>query len=380
MRLASAAFRAWVETSVAPIAHANGLKGKGPVFRKRDGGNWIVFAVERRRLDPQQAVARGSDPQVEFRLNVGANIPATRAAWDDRQSARSAARDLTVHAPSLVLEPNDGEPWHTFDAGDTEGQARLTEFIRAGLGEALAALGRADAPRVLAMKLAFSVPLENLAPGHAEELLALADEAGDTELRNRIIEALKHDPVEDSSEEETRRFIEEATDPFGPGVGVHVMMPPRDDEISEPWRPGRRLRKTKEKLLADLASDRRNARRIAATRLGGWDGDADVVIGLRGALSNPDRFTGLAAASSLGQVADSDPETWRKVLALADEADAGPSELGEAIVVLARLDLPSRTGDAVATLDRMIDRYPAWARRLRALAGLLRPRSARAEP
>ena len=371
VRAASAAFADWVGTSVAPIAHANGLKGRGPTFRRRDGKDWVVFGVERRRLDPREAAERTDDPQVEFRLNVGASLGASRPAWDDRENGTPNQLDLTVRAPSLALEPAEGESWHIFRVGDVEGQATLTALIREGLPKALSALGSPSARRILDMKLAFAGPLEDLAPGHAEELLSLADEAGDHDLRARIVDALKRHRVSDEREN-WRRLAEESADLFGPGYAVHVMLPPRDDEISEPWRPGRRLRKTKAKLLGDLASDRRNPRRIAAMRLGGWDGDDDVVKGLRQALSNPDLFTRLAAANSLGQVGDSSDATWRQVLSLADEADSGPSELGEAIVLLARADPQNRSGEAIGTLDAMVDRYPAWTRRLRALSGLLR--------
>jgi hypothetical protein len=372
VRSATSAFNEWMKSAIAPIAHSHGFKGQGPAFRKRVGDDWIVFAIERRRLDPQEAAARTTDPRVEFRLIVGINISATRRAWDEREGDAPALWDLNVHAPSLALWPEDGEQWHVFDTEDVDSQTRLTELIRVGLGESLEALGRADARRVLDLKLAYCGPLRDLAPGQAEELLALAAEAGDTDLRARIIAALKEDLVREPWEDERQRLTAEAQEMFGPSAEVHVMTPPRDDEILEPWKAGRRLSKTKEKLLAELASDRRYARRNAASRLGGWDRDPDVVLGLREALSNPDAFTRLVAANSLGHVADPDAETWRKVLALAAEADAGPSELGESIVLLARLDLESRTNDAVAALERMVELYPAWTRRLRALAALAR--------
>jgi hypothetical protein len=372
LRSASKAFTEWVEGSVAPLAHAHGLKGKGPTFRKRDGGNWIVFAIERRRMDPDEAQARGDDPQVEFRLELGASVPATRLAWDDRISKVPTVHDITIRSPSLALAPPDEGFWHVFDANDVQGQVRLAELIRVGLADALDAMGRVDARRILDLRLQFAGPLEDLAPGHAEELLALADDAGDVDLRNEIIEALRREPTDARSQDQKRaELVAELQDVFGEDEGFHVMMPPADDDIAKPWRPRRRMQKSKAKLLADLASERRYPRRRAVSQLGGWDDDPEVVIALRSALVHADAYTRLGAALSLGQVADDDPGTWRAVLDLAESAAASPSELGEAIVVLARLDLPYRRDAAVETLTRMVALYPAWTRRLRALIGLL---------
>jgi HEAT repeat protein len=372
VRPASRAFTAWVERSVAPIAHAHGLKGKGPTFRKRDGSNWVVFSVERRRMDPAEAAARTQDPHVEFRLDVGASVPATRPAWDDRVSQIPSAHDVTIHSPSLALAPPDGEFWHVFDADDEAHQAALTELIRIGLAEALETLGRVDARRILDLRLELAGPLEDLAPGQAEELLALADDAGDVDVRNRIVEALRREPTDPRSPDDRRaELTADLRDVFGGDVGIHVLLPPADDDISKPWRPRRRLRKTKAKLIADLASDRRYPRRLAASQLGGWDQDPDVVVALRSALDHPDAYTRLSAALSLGQVADADPQTWGTVRGFTDSAAASPSDLGEAIVLLARLDLRSRRDEAMATLSAMEALYPAWTRRLRALRGLL---------
>jgi hypothetical protein len=369
MRAASAAFLAWVETAIAPIAHANGLKGKGPVFRRRDGDGWIVFGLERRHLDPGEAMALTDDPVVEFRFNVGASLPTVRPAWVDPRASAPNQLDLTIHAPSLALQPADGDSWHVFRVGDAAAQAGLARQVETGLPAALAALGRTTARAVLEQKLAYSGPLEDLAPGHAEELLKLADAAGASDVRASIVAGLKRDPV--TSERE--RYTDEVGDLFGPGVSVEVMTPPGEDEIGPRIRPIRRLAKTKAKLLADLASDRRYPRRIAATRLGGWAGDPDVVDALRVALRHADSFTRLAAAASLGHLADDHDETWRRTLELAADADAGPSELAEAIVLLARLDPDRRAGQAMQTLDLMVERYPAWTRRVRGLASLLVP-------
>ena len=369
MRAASAAFLAWVETAIAPLAHANGLKGKGPVFRRRDGDGWIVFGLERRHLDPEEAMALTDDPVVEFRFNVGASLTPVRPAWDGRKANTPNQLDLTVHAPSLALQPADGDPWHVFRVGDVAGQTRLAREVETGLPTALAALGRPSARAALEQKLAYSGPLEDLAPGHAKELLKLADAAGASDLRASIVAALNRDPITPERE----RYADEIGNLFGPGVSVEAITSPADDEIWPPTRPGPRLAKTKARLLADLASDRRYPRRIAATRLGGWDGDPHVVAALRAALRHADSFTRLAAAASLGHLADDHDETWRRTLELAADAEAGPSELAEAIVLLARLDPDRRAGQAMQALDLMVERYPAWTRRVRGLASLLVP-------
>jgi hypothetical protein len=372
MRAASAAYQAWVETSIAPIAHASGLSGKGPLFRRRDGDGWIVFGLERRRLDPNEATALNDDLVVEFRFNVGASLPAARPAWDDRKSTAPNQLDLTVRSPSPALEPPEGDSWYVFRVGDEDGHRRLTQLVQAGLPEALAALGSPSARAVLDQRLAYAGPLEDLVPGHAEELLKLADAAGADDVRTSIVAALRRDPVTPHQE----RWAEAFRDmDFGPGVTIEVLTPPADDGIWPPMRPGRRLAKSKAKLLADLASDRVYPRRIAATRLGGWDGDDDVVSALRLALTDDDGFTRLSAASSLGHLGDAEEATWSRVLGLADDADAGPDELAQAIVLLARLDPARRTETASGILDEMVDRYPAWTRRIRGLRTRLTPHS-----
>jgi hypothetical protein len=366
---ASDRFTSWVREDVAPIAHANGLTGTGLVFRRREGPNWILFALERRRIEPQEATTRAADPHVDFRMIVGVHVPATRLAWDTSKSRPLGIHDIGPRSPSLALEPPDGESWHTFHTDDEASRARLTELIQAGIPEALHALGRVDARAMLERKLAFAGPLENLAPGHAEELLALADEAGAADIRRAIVEALRREPVPDPTRPSPEQLLAETRELF-PDAHLEIVggWPIRAGTIHPPFPIGRRVAKTRAGLLADLAGGRVNARRIAATRLAGWTGEPEIASALRAALDHPDGYTRLTAASSLGHLGDADPATWRRVLGLIDHAAPGPRELGEAIVLLARLDLPGRRQEAVRVLHELADRYPAWTRDLLAFA------------
>ena len=369
VRSASLEYARWVREDIAPIARVNGLAGNGPVFRRREGQNWVLFALERRRIDPHEAAAGDAGPIVEFRMIVGAQVPATRPAWDERKNRAPGMYDIGPRSPSLALEPQEGTWWHSFDADDVDAQARLEELIRIGLPEALSALGAVDAGTILERKLASFGPLENLAPGHAEELLALSDEAGAGDVRRAIVEALRRDPVPDPTRQTAERLAEELRSLF-PEARVETAgeLPIRPGAIHPPSPVVRRGAKTRAKLLADLGSERVYARRIAATRLAAWTGEPEVAQALRLALDDPDVFTRLVAASSLGHLGDRDPATWRRTLALVDQAASGPRYLGEAIVLLARQDLPNRRAGAVEALHQLVDRYPAWTRDLRAFA------------
>ncbi|MEI7743196.1 MAG: hypothetical protein WCK58_05525 [Chloroflexota bacterium] len=363
---ASDAYMRWVRGVLAPIARANGLTGTGPVFRRRDGATWVLFALERRRIEPDEARTRAADPLVDFSMAVGVHHPATRPAWDDRKPAPPGMYDIGVRSSSPALEPPEGEWWHVFDADDPSSGVRLAELIRTGLPEALAALGRVDARALLERKLAWADPLENLAPGHAEELLALAAEAGAYDVRARIIEALRSDPVPDPNEPTPEQLLEETRAIF---PGLHVELagggPAQPGTIWPPFPVGRRVGKTRTRLLNDLAGERTFPRRIAAARLGGWTGESDVVDALRAALSSPDRYTALTAACSLGHLGDAAGQTWELALGMVVDAAAAPSELGQAIVLLALLDPDVRRERALLALGDLEDRYPAWTRDLR---------------
>lgn len=348
MGSASAVFATWLAGSIAPIARMHGFVGKGPTFRKRDGGNWVLFVVERRRLDPREAQALADDPRIQFRMNVGIVASAVRPIWRPGRDRPPGMHDITMYAPDQSLAPANGMDWHVFVADDVAGQAALTGLVNDGLGRAVASLGSTAAEAALERRLSVTGPLENLSPGGAEDLLAMADAAGDADLRARIVEALQRESVADP--------LDEYRGGWQPAYG----------EIHPAIHPKRRTRPQLERLLADLTSNRVYARRIAASRLGGWDGDPAVVDALRVALRNADPSTRGFAALSLGQVADGDAGTWREVLELALNADAGPREIGSAIVLLAALDVVARREEAVSVLDAMVARYPAWTRDLRA--------------
>jgi hypothetical protein len=347
MGAASSAFGAWLAASIAPIARAHGFTGNGPTFRKRDGSNWVLFAVERKRLDPAEAQAFADDPQIGFRLNVGVVVSAVRPRWQPGRDRPPGMHDITMFSLDQSLAPANGAYWHVFDADDRASQAALTDLVSNGLGRAVAGLAT-SAGEVLERRLSVEGPLENLSPGGAEELLAMADAAGDAELHERIISALQREPVQDPLDHIRQGSL------------------PRYGYIHPPWRPRRRTRRQLQRLLADLASDRVYARRKAASGLGGWDDDPAVVDALRDALRHADPWTRGFAALSLGQVADAHEETWRVVLGMAVGPESAPHEIGAAIVLLAALDPPARGEEASSALEAMAAMSPAWTRDLRA--------------
>lgn len=365
---ASDAYTRWVRNVVAPLARANGLAGQGTVFRRRSGRTWILFALERRRIEPEEARSRAAQPLVDFRMSVGVHQPATRPAWDDRKPGPPGMYDIGARSPSRALEPQEGAWWHIFDASDPTSGDRLAEVIRDGLPKALAALGRVDARALLDRKLEWAGPLENLSPALAEELLALAAEADADDVRAAIVAALRRDPVPDASRPSPRQMLEEMQAML---PGLHVELagggPRPPGTIYPPYSVGRRVGKTRAGLLAELAGDKKSPRRIAAMRLGGWTGEAEVVKALQVALGNADRYTALMAASSLGHLGDASGGTWTLALAMVGDAAAGPRELGEAIVLLALLDLERRREPACAALAALEAEYPAWTRDLRGL-------------
>ena len=273
MRSASATFATWLAGSIAAIARGHGFVGKGPTFRKRDGGNWVLFVLEWRRLDPREAQALADDPRIQFRMNVGIVASAVRPMWQPGRDRPPGMHDITMYAPDQSLAPADGMDWHVFVADDVAGQAALTGLVNDGLGRAVASLGSTAADAVLERRLSVTGPLENLSPGGAEDLLALADAAGDADLRKRIVAALQRESVADPLNEDRGGWL------------------PAHGHVHAAVRPTRRTRRQLELLLTDLTSNRAYARRIAASRLGGWDGDPVVVDALRAALRNADPST-----------------------------------------------------------------------------------------
>jgi HEAT repeats len=337
-RPASEAFDRWITTSIKPIAAAHGLSGRGPTFRRRDGDNWIVFALERHPLDPHEAQALQDDPHVEFRILVGIVVTALRETWRPAAKAPPGMRDISMYSTDRSLEPADDEDWHVFDASDPTTGERLRTLVERRIGPGIA--GLATAPRqILDRRLSVTGPLEQLSPGGAEQLLAMADAAGDTDLRDRIVAAVgRADP------RATRRW----GDPFR--------------------RPAPLRRLTtgmRDRLLRDLASRSVYIRRMAATMLADFPADESAVAGLRTALRDPDANTRSCAAVSLGRLGDADPGTWQLTLAQVDDPDGGPYETGVALVLLAELDPTSRAEAATASLTRLATRHPAWSPDLR---------------
>jgi HEAT repeat protein len=191
-------------------------------------------------------------------------------------------------------------------------------------------------------------PLENLSPGEAEELLVMADAAGDSALRNEIVVALDRDRVPDP--------IDDLREAWVPPIG----------QIHAPFRPRRRTRPMIERLVRDLHSDRVPQSRLAASLLGGWDLDTDAVTALRAALDHPDGTTRGLAALSLGHLADNVDTTWHRTLVLADDPEVSARDIGAAIVLMSRLGESHRRVDAEAALDRLRLANPAWSPDLRA--------------
>ena len=79
----------------------------------------------------------------------------------------------------------------------------------------------------------------------------------------------------------------------------------------------------------------------------------------------------IVAAGSLGRVRDASADVCARALALVKDADAAPRDLGEAIVLLAQLDIESRRAAAIAALERLREGHPAWTRDLRAFSAVL---------
>lgn len=370
MASSSDAYRDWVAKDVAAIAHQHGLAGGGPSFRKRSGHVWTVFALERRRKDPRGAKESAGDPRTHFRMMLGFAISAIRPAWDTR-SGPPGMHDLTTLAPTTVLEPAAGEPWHVFDSRDAASRDRLTQLVRAGLPRALDALGPADAGVILGMKLQHGGPLENLRPAAADELLALADLVGATDVRREVTAALTRPRVPDPERESLQAVLDLSADVFGPPLHVAVARSRGDDEIRPPIAGGRRTPKAREKLISELDHGRAEARRRSASALGAWTGDDEALAALRRALTNDDDYTRACAALSLGHLGDDDPATWASVLGQAAGAGTAANEVAEAIVLLARLDPGDRRAAGSEALGGLLQRFPANARRLAALAALL---------
>ena len=367
-RAASAAYEAWIGASIAPIAKRHGFTGRGPTFRRREGATWVVFALERRRIDPIEAAVFAGDSQIPFRVHLGVATEATRPAWRPGRSGPPGMYDIAMRAPTFALEPPEGEFWHTFDAADERGQRRLVERLASGLDDALAALGDTTMRSLLELRLAASGPLENLSPGAAEELLALADAAADPTARGRIEEAMRRAPVPDESRPSPDELYEMLQQSFPEANVMIAHRVPEPGSLFPTFRPRRRTAKRRDQLLADLASKRHYPRRQAATLLGGWDGEPAVVEALRAALNHEDDWTRFAAAQSLGQLGDAEDATWRRVLSMTADAAAGPRELGQAILQLSQVRSSDRAEAGRSALAEMAARYPAWTRELLALA------------
>jgi hypothetical protein len=174
MRPASRAFGSWLAASIAPVARAHGFTGNGPTFRKRDGSNWVLFVVERRRLDPAEARAVADDPQIAFQMSVGVVVSAVRLESQPGRDRPPGMHDITMYSPDRSLIPANRGDWHVFDANDAAGQALLTSLVTRRLGRVVTALGTSSAREVLDRWLSVTGPLENLSPGGANELLAMA--------------------------------------------------------------------------------------------------------------------------------------------------------------------------------------------------------------
>ncbi len=348
MGRASDAFGTWVAEVVRPIARGHGLSGTGPTFRKRDGDNWRIFALERRPIDPLEAGNLAGDRPIEFRMVVGLCATSARPQEQPRRSRPPGMRDVTMYSENRALDPPEGDDWHAFLADDPQHVAALSALVADGLGPALAGLGDTSARGILERRLPYTGPLENLSPHGAAELLAMADAAGDTGLRAEIDAALERDRVPDPMDAMRGGWV--------PPIG----------RIDPPIRPKRLTRRALDRLLTDLQSDRMNPRRIAARRLGGWEPSFDVLSALRLALDHPDAFTRASAALSLGHLRDADEGTWQRVLALADDPEDSAWDLGAAVVLLARLDLPRRRPSGEAAIDRLRALHPEWSPDLRA--------------
>ncbi len=348
MRKASETFETWVTEAVAPIAREHGLAGKGPTFRRREGDNWVLFFLERRRLDPAEAQASKDDPTVEFRMDVGISVTSAQPTWRPSRGRPPGMHDITMYTTNRSLDSPAGAFWHAFRADDPPSWLTLTALIADGLGPALKGLGETSTKAILARRLSVTGPLENLSPGEAEELLAMADAAGDSAVRADIVAALQRDRVPDP--------IDALRGGWVPPIG----------RIDPPMRHGRQSQRQLERLLGELRSDRVYARRLAASMLAGWDSTPEVLAALRDALDHPDPPTRGFAALSLGHLGDPEDETWRRVVALADDREAGTWEIGAALVLMARLDPDGRRAEGQLALDRLTVLDPPWSQNLRA--------------
>jgi hypothetical protein len=349
----SDAFDRWLSEAVVPIARSHGLAGKGPTFRKRDGDNWILVSFERRRIDPPEAATLTGDAPVEFRIQVGISVTSAPPSWQPVRKGPPGVRDITIYSADRSLDPPAGDDWHVFVIDDPACQAALTRLIADGLGPALHGLGDTSARAILDRRLSVTGPLENLSPGAAEELLAMADSAGDVALRAEIVAALDRGHVPDPMDALRNGWV--------PPIG----------QIHPPIGPRRRTRGMLERLVRDLGQERVYVTRLAATLLGAWDDDEEALRALRGALNHRDGITRGVAALSLGHLQDHADATWQRAIELADDDEVGAWDVGAAIVLLSRVDSASRRGDAEAALDRLRRRSPAWSQDLRAFKAQL---------
>ena len=189
---------------------------------------------------------------------------------------------------------------------------------------------------------------------------------------SEIIEALKRPQVPDAERHQASdEALAASVDMFGPGAVVRGSGRQRDDEIRPPIAGGRRTPAIRNRLIAELDDRRREVRRRAANALGAWAGDHEVVDALRRALDNDDGHTRACAARSLGHLGDDDPATWTRTIELAREATDGPTEVAEAIVMLARLDPTARADAGSRAVADLCRRFPAHTRRLTGLAAAI---------
>ena len=141
MRPASEAFEAWMAAAIVPVARRFGFTGNGPTFRKRSAGNWILFNLERRHIDPGEARLVGEDPAVEFRVNVGVASLAARPTWAPPRGTRPPTiPDLTILGGHPRLHPDAGAFRPLFRADHAEAASALAERIGEGLDGALRGL------------------------------------------------------------------------------------------------------------------------------------------------------------------------------------------------------------------------------------------------
>jgi hypothetical protein len=350
MRTAAPAYDKWLRAEFVPFAKRLGFSGRGPGFRKRSNGNWLVFDLERRRIDPREVALIHDDPRIEFRVNVGVVSPTTRPSWmPERKSARPSTREAVGRGWDEALDPHahDGSFWFVFDARDPTANARLAARLRPGIERAVAELeARGTSDRALLdFMLRSSGPLENLAPGHAEILLALADSVGDAAVRQRIVEALQRPSVPE------------------PDLAARGLRRPGSGGLWPRLGPRRLAERALERLLTDARSDRVQARRQALALLGDVEAPPpEVALTLRLALMTDDKTSRSIAAVSLAHQRDAAPATWHQVLELARDPQSEPLFVGTAIVLLERIDPNGRRAAAESALDGLANLKPAWLR------------------